>query len=203
MDVWHRRVTRGNKAIPLSPREFEVLQVLMQEPGRVFSRTELCEQIKMLRQAAEAARCLRDSGIGFRFRDRGFEHAETLALDSEGGVHVSYRTVLNHTLRYARRATDGSWSSLTVDAEGDVGAYSSIAVDTQGAVHVSYYDNTRHSLKYALRSPLGAWATTEVDGAYLVGEHTSLALDAIGGVHVGYYSAGTGDLLYAHRSACQ
>ncbi len=45
MDVQHRRVMRAGKAISLSPREFDVLQVLMQEPGRVFSRTELCERI--------------------------------------------------------------------------------------------------------------------------------------------------------------
>ena len=45
MDVHHRRVTRAGKIVALSPREFDVLQVLMQEPGRVFSRTELCERI--------------------------------------------------------------------------------------------------------------------------------------------------------------
>ncbi len=45
MDVQHRRVNRAGKVIALSPREFDVLQVLMQEPGRVFSRTELCERI--------------------------------------------------------------------------------------------------------------------------------------------------------------
>lgn len=45
MDVQHRRVSRNGKIIALSPREFDVLQVLMQEPGRVFSRTELCERI--------------------------------------------------------------------------------------------------------------------------------------------------------------
>ena len=45
MDVHHRRVTRAGRAIPLSPRELDVLQVLMQEPGRVFSRTELCERV--------------------------------------------------------------------------------------------------------------------------------------------------------------
>ena len=45
MDVQHRHVMRAGKPIALSPREFDVLQVLMQEPGRVFSRTELCERI--------------------------------------------------------------------------------------------------------------------------------------------------------------
>ncbi|HWA07852.1 MAG TPA: response regulator transcription factor [Opitutaceae bacterium] len=45
VDVRHRRVTRGGRTIALSPREFDVLQVLMQEPGRPFSRTELCERV--------------------------------------------------------------------------------------------------------------------------------------------------------------
>jgi len=44
-DVHQRRVPRAGKTIPLSPREFDLLQVLMQEPGRVFSRTELCERV--------------------------------------------------------------------------------------------------------------------------------------------------------------
>ncbi len=45
MDVHNHRVTRAGKAVALSPREFELLQVLMQEPGRPFSRTELCERV--------------------------------------------------------------------------------------------------------------------------------------------------------------
>ncbi len=45
LDVQHRRVMRAGKLIALSPREFDVLQVLMQEPGRFFSRTELCERV--------------------------------------------------------------------------------------------------------------------------------------------------------------
>ena len=45
LDVQHRRVARGGRPIALSPREFDVLQVLMQEPGRFFSRTELCERV--------------------------------------------------------------------------------------------------------------------------------------------------------------
>lgn len=45
MDIQHRHVTRAGHNIALSPREFDVLQVLMEEPGRIFSRTELCERI--------------------------------------------------------------------------------------------------------------------------------------------------------------
>jgi DNA-binding response OmpR family regulator len=45
VDVVRRRVTRGGEPIALSPREYDLLQVLAQEPGRVFSRTELCERV--------------------------------------------------------------------------------------------------------------------------------------------------------------
>ncbi len=45
MNVAQRRVTRAGQTIALSPREFDLLQVLMQDPGRVFSRTELCERV--------------------------------------------------------------------------------------------------------------------------------------------------------------
>ena len=45
MDIERRKVTKAGEKIDLSPREFEVLQILMQEPGRVFSRDEICERI--------------------------------------------------------------------------------------------------------------------------------------------------------------
>ena len=45
MDVNHRRVSRAGRLVQLSPREFDVLQMLMEEPNRVFSRTELCERV--------------------------------------------------------------------------------------------------------------------------------------------------------------
>jgi len=36
---------RGLRRIELSSREFTLLRVLMREPGRIFSRTELCERV--------------------------------------------------------------------------------------------------------------------------------------------------------------
>jgi DNA-binding response OmpR family regulator len=38
-------VHRGGERIELSPREIMLLKVLMREPGRVFTRTELCERV--------------------------------------------------------------------------------------------------------------------------------------------------------------
>jgi DNA-binding response OmpR family regulator len=45
LEVRRRKVRRAGREVALSPREFELLQVMMQEPGRVFSRTELCERV--------------------------------------------------------------------------------------------------------------------------------------------------------------
>lgn len=45
LDTVQRRLSRGDRRVELSPREFEVLQVFMKEPGRTFSRDEICERI--------------------------------------------------------------------------------------------------------------------------------------------------------------
>ena len=45
VNIPHRRVARAGETIALSPREFDLLQVLAQEPGRVFSRAELCARV--------------------------------------------------------------------------------------------------------------------------------------------------------------
>ncbi len=45
LDVLRRRLIRQGEKIDLSPREFELLQILMREPGRIFSRGELIERI--------------------------------------------------------------------------------------------------------------------------------------------------------------
>lgn len=45
MNVPQRHVTRAGRTIALSPREFDLLQVLMQEPGRMFARSELRDRV--------------------------------------------------------------------------------------------------------------------------------------------------------------
>jgi DNA-binding response OmpR family regulator len=45
LDLATRDVHRGAERIELSPRELMLLKVLMREPGRVFTRTELCERV--------------------------------------------------------------------------------------------------------------------------------------------------------------
>jgi DNA-binding response OmpR family regulator len=45
LDVVNHQVYRGPRRIELSARELMLLKVLMREPGRVFTRTELCERV--------------------------------------------------------------------------------------------------------------------------------------------------------------
>jgi DNA-binding response OmpR family regulator len=45
LDLATHDVHRGAKRIQLSPREVNLLKVLMREPTRVFTRTELCERV--------------------------------------------------------------------------------------------------------------------------------------------------------------
>lgn len=45
LDTDQQRVTRGGTAVDLSPREYQLLKMFMGEPGRVFSRDEICERV--------------------------------------------------------------------------------------------------------------------------------------------------------------
>lgn len=45
IDVTNRRVSQAGERVELSPREFEVLLIFAREPGRVFTRDEICERI--------------------------------------------------------------------------------------------------------------------------------------------------------------
>src|SRR5262245_59075454 len=45
LDLLSRRVTRGDKAIDLRPREFALLEYLMRNPGRVVSKTMILSHV--------------------------------------------------------------------------------------------------------------------------------------------------------------
>ena len=45
LDLINHEMHRGAQRIDLSVREFMVLKVLLREPGRVFTRSELCERV--------------------------------------------------------------------------------------------------------------------------------------------------------------
>ena len=45
LDVATRQARRGNRRIDLTGREFSLLECLIRAPGRVFTRTQLCQHV--------------------------------------------------------------------------------------------------------------------------------------------------------------
>ncbi len=132
---------------------------------------------------------------------------QSIALDTAGGVHVSYYDGTFARLLHTYRSPHGAWNTRTIDdalqgSPSRVGvseAASALAVDASGGIHVAYHDFGA-ALRYAYRGLDGSWSITTVDSS---GMFPSLAVDASGGVHVTYTGstdAGNGRLRYAHRS---
>lgn len=128
----------------------------------------------------------------------------SLAIDAQGNPHISYHyfvdwnDVVVGDLKYAKRS-GGVWTIQTVDAAGDVGAYSSLALDAQGNPCISYLDNTNGNLKYA-RTVGGSWTSETVESAGTVGLYTSLALDNQGNPHIAYQDVTNLRVRYASKS---
>lgn len=72
----------------------------------------------------------------------------SIALDGSNRTHISYYDPINGDLMYATDRT-GSWSRLTIDGQGNVGAHASLALDSLGLAHIAYYDGTNGDLRYA------------------------------------------------------
>ena len=45
MNLLTRKVTRSERSIELTAREFSLLEHLMRSPGRVLTRVEICERV--------------------------------------------------------------------------------------------------------------------------------------------------------------
>jgi hypothetical protein len=117
----------------------------------------------------------------------------SLALDSNGNPHISYKDVSLSDLRYAHW-NGSAWSVEIVDAVNWVGWYTSIAVDSGGRPHISYFDNWDNDLKYAVWDG-SQWKTHVVDT--LGGSLTSIALDPNDNPAISYYESTSDVLKYA------
>ena len=143
--------------------------------------------------------------------DKVLTHPYTsLALDEDGYPHVSYRyqatgdPTPSRGLKYGYQDSAG-WHFEKVDAEGNVGEYTSLALDADGYPHISYYDDINGNLKYAYQDAASWHIETVDDSGVIVGEYSSLALDASGYAHISYYDAwhdlysDNKDLKYAYQ----
>lgn len=132
----------------------------------------------------------------------------SLALDRAGRPVISYRDFTNGDLKLARWvAAAGAgdvqaagWLTETVDAAGDVGAYTSLALDGGDQPRILYFDLTNNALRYAAWQG-GAWQFSELDRGGRVGDYTALAFDAAGVPHISYHDGDREQLKYATQIA--
>ena len=93
------------------------------------------------------------------------------------------------------------WWIQTVDAQGNVGRYTSLTLDSNRYPHISYFDETNFDLKYTRWNGI-AWISDTIDTVGHVGMYTSIALDSNDRPHISYYNetdGGTnGHLKYIH-----
>lgn len=100
----------------------------------------------------------------------------SVAVNPEGGVHVSYHDAAVDGLRYAYKPAGGNWTSKVIDSPG-VGNYSRIGVDSAGVVHIVYEDHVGNALKHAVKRLLGDWNISDVDPDVGIGRSLELAFD--------------------------
>lgn len=124
----------------------------------------------------------------------------SLALDSAGNPHISYRNqnphdTSNNGLRYAYRSS-GTWTLENVDP-GDM-QWTSLVIDKNDRAYISYEDHANGSLKVASRDrPGDPWVIQEVDTG-MVGSCTSVAINPVTGLPaISYHDSAHNALKYA------
>lgn len=77
----------------------------------------------------------------------------SMAIGSDGLPRIAYHKEGEESLKFAMRVEacglPGTWVTMLVDNNGDVGDYSSIALKSDDKPCISYNDHTNASLKYA------------------------------------------------------
>jgi len=125
----------------------------------------------------------------------------SIALDSDDNPHISYYypSLNDKNLGYAYR-NGSSWSTQTVDCDGDVGQETSIAIDSEDNPHISYYDFTNGRVKYAFWTG-SLWVIEAATSTPYV-RSPSLALDSNDNAHVscGHIDYSEEELWYGYRT---
>lgn len=131
----------------------------------------------------------------------------SIAVDTQGTIHISYRDQTNGALKYTRKPAGGSWGVRSL-AGGDLfadnkGFGSSVATYTAGVVKVgiAYFDFTNKDLLFIESTDGGITfgAPVVLDSTGDVGRNPSLAYDKFGKVGVAYRDATNGDLKFVER----
>lgn len=114
---------------------------------------------------------------------------------------ISYYDATQGDLKFVCRRFDDYWRPIqTVDAEGNVGLFSSLVFDAQSRAHIAYYAMDSGDLKYARQTGAG-WLVETVDSAGDTGWYPSMAIRYDGHVFISYYDRDQQSVRVAQREA--
>ena len=126
----------------------------------------------------------------------------SIAIDSQGALHIAYLDRDNTNLRYATNAS-GSWVLSTVDNSSvnpnNVAAKTGIAIDNRGHVHIIHpvQGSGVWVLNYTTNVSGSFVSTTITDTTKDDGKYASLAIAGNGSLHISVYrDNGGSDLRY-------
>jgi len=117
----------------------------------------------------------------------------SMTLDKCGQQHISYYT---GTIKYAYW-NGWAWVTEVVDADEDVGYYSSIATDANNRPHIVYCNTALYEVKYARKDDSG-WQISILDDEGEISGAPSIAIDHNNNPHVCYYNLSLANLMYAY-----
>ena len=145
-------------------------------------------------------------GVGWKIQtvDKEGDVGEysSIAIDKEGGIHISYYDASNHNLKYAY--WNGSkWQIQVVDSMWKNGYTNSICLDKDNRPHISYYTwvvpRKQCHLRYAYWDG-SKWKFEVVDMEGNVGFCSCIKLDSKGRPHISYYDNSLEAIRYAFKT---
>ena len=124
----------------------------------------------------------------------------SIALDSNGSMHISYQDITNTGLRYCNNTAGGNWSCTSVISTGNIGLYSQIAIDSNDKEHIACYEATSGDLYYC-NNTAGSWSCKGIDTTNNVGAFPSIAIDTNNKVHISETDNTLNALRYCNNTA--
>ena len=118
----------------------------------------------------------------------------SLAVDSQGSLHISFFSQSKQQIIYGRRSGAGAWK-YEVAARKVSALDTSLAVGTDQAPHIVYFDEASNQVRYLVRGADG-WAASTIGEGDKEEVYYPIAVDPKDQVHV-VFRANTGELLYS------
>ena len=118
----------------------------------------------------------------------GSSYNTSIDVDAAGNPHIAYfHDYADNDLEYATKLS-GSWTSVKVDSDGDVGYDCEIATDSRGFAHIVYRDKTASNDFMYASNESGTWISGVLANAS-AGD-TSIVVDSADDVHITFVSEG-------------